>query len=163
METWQRLDYFPNYSVSDQGRVRNDKTGRILTQVVNQQGIPSVSLYRDGKQHRLSVIRLVAHSFLTPHPYEAFDTPINLDGDRLNNAVTNLLWRPRWFAMAYHKQFRHPRHYHDDPIEEIHTGERFNNVWEVAKKYGLIAVEVKVSTITHRTVWPTSQSFRLVN
>lgn len=78
-----------NYSVSDDGQVRNDKTNRILSQST-QQDYKHVTLSIDGKQKRMRVHRLVAEVFL--------DNPQNKpyvnhkDGNRGNNSVENLEW-----------------------------------------------------------------------
>ena len=66
-----------------------------------------VGLFRDQEQYKRSVALLVAKAFLK-QPSEFFDTPINLNGDRLDNQVINLMWRPRWFAIKYNRQFREP-------------------------------------------------------
>ena len=37
-EIWKDIEDFPNYEVSDQGRVRNKKTGHILSPVPDKDG-----------------------------------------------------------------------------------------------------------------------------
>ncbi len=101
-EIWRPIEAFPGYSVSDHGRIRADKSGRILQLNLNQYGLVQVGLMREGVQYHRSVPLLVARAFLEP-PFEPFDTPINLDGDRHNNHVDNLVWRPRWFAIRYNQ------------------------------------------------------------
>lgn len=145
MEDWKNLDKygFIDYSVSDHGNVRNDITGRILKQSATQSGGIKVGMIRDGKQHTVSVAKLVASSFL-PNEYDPsiYDTPINKDGNRSNNSVDNLIWRPRWFAMQYHLQFIHNRYWCDGPIEVIETNERFLNSYDIAVTYGLLAKDI---------------------
>ena len=99
-ERWTPIEHFLDYEVSDQGRIRSRLTDRILSLNPNQFGVIQVGMMRDSEQRHRSVPLLVAKAFL-PEPGGAFDTPINLDGDRTNNAVENLLWRPRWFAIKY--------------------------------------------------------------
>lgn len=170
MEDWREITEFQGYSVSDCGRVRNDQTGRILVLQLNQTGVPNVGLvkrpYLDSPsiQTKRSVALLVASTFLTPHPQETFDTPINLDGDRLNNHVNNLMWRPRWFAIRYFDQFRrrNMRWGFETPIEETKTGEVFENSWEATLKYGLLDQDVYIATLNRTYVWPTYQTFRVL-
>ena len=135
-EHWETIEHFPEYSVSDHGRIRTDKTGRILALNENQFGLLQVGLMRDGEQKHRSVPLLVAKAFIPQSP-GPFDTPINLDGDRHNNHVSNLAWRPRWFAIKYNQQFRYP--YENPilaPVVELKTGEVSENSTECAKRYG---------------------------
>ena len=104
-ERWAPIEGFPLYEVSDQGRVRNVKTGHIKIPQINQAGIVNVLLVARGEQSRRSVAVMVAEAFLPEPPQTWNATPINMDGDRTNNWVDNLEWRPRWFAIRYHQQF----------------------------------------------------------
>lgn len=161
-ERWKQIELFPEYSVSDHGRVRSDKTGRILSLSQNQYGLVNVGLMRDGVQHHRSVPLLVARAFL-PQETGPFDTPINRDGDRHNNHVNNLLWRPRWFAIRYNQQFKYP---FDNPIliplEDVKTGEICENSFECAKQFGLLEKDLVASIQSRTYVWPTYQQFRIV-
>lgn len=160
-ETWRTIDLFPEYSVSNFGNVRSNKSGRILSTSPNQYGVVQVGLMKDGVQYHRSVPLLVAKGFLPIHP-GPFDTPINLDGDRLNNHVDNLVWRPRWFAIRYNRQFRHPTDMRiDRPIVDIKTGEISNGSLECAKRYGLLEEEIAIAILNKTYVWPTYQEFRI--
>lgn len=161
-EHWILIEDFPDYSVSDWGRVRTDKTGRILSQSQTQWGLMNVGMMRDGIQYHRSVPLLVANAFLPIRP-DPFDTPINLDGDRRNNHVDNLVWRPRWFAVKYNRQFRYP--YHNPivhPLVDTKTGEVSSNSFEAAKRYGLLEEDLVISILTRTYVWPTYQEFSLL-
>lgn len=161
-EHWQPIRLFPEYSVSDHGRIRADKSGRILALNENQYGVLQVGMMRDGEQRHRSVPLLVAKAFL-PEPGGPFDTPINLDGDRRNNHVDNLAWRPRWFAIRYNQQFRYP---YDNPISspisDLKTGEISYNSFECAKRYGLLERDVVLSIVNRTYVWPTYQQFGVI-
>lgn len=182
-EHWKSIDLFPDYSVSDHGRIRTDKSGRILLLSVNQFGVVQVGLMRTTQrtvfvedesgalrkeivyeriQRHRSVPLLVAKAFLPEEP-GPFDTPINLDGDRYNNHVDNLAWRPRWFAIKYNRQFRHP--YHNsifNPIVDLETGEVSENSFECAKRYGLLEEDLVLSILNRTYVWPTYQRFGII-
>jgi hypothetical protein len=143
MERWLQIDEFPVYSVSDQGRVRNDYTGRIMTLLTNDAGVVVVYLVRDGKQSSRGVAKLVATHFLPHNTNDIFDTPMHLDGDRTNNAAENLIWRPRWYAFKYHQQFdRYRRPYVDCPIIETQTGTIFANSWEATVTLGILETDI---------------------
>lgn len=162
MENWREIDSFPGYSVSDQGRVRADKSGRILSLSENQYGLIHVGLMKDHVQYHRSVPLLVARAFL-PQDKELFDTPINLDGDRHNNRLENLLWRPRWFAIRYNQQFRQP---FENPINsrivDLKTGEVSENSLQCAQRYGLLEQDLVLSILNRTYVWPTYQEFGIV-
>lgn len=48
-EQWKRAPEFPGYEVSDQGRIRNVKTGRVLRAHRGLNGYLQVKLVRDGR------------------------------------------------------------------------------------------------------------------
>jgi NUMOD4 motif len=162
LEVWKTIDDFPEYAVSDHGRVRSNKSGRILSLNDNQFGVVQVGLMRDGVQYHRSVPLLVAKAFLT-QPHEAFDTPINLDGNRRNNRVENLTWRPRWFAIRYNQQFRH---YYPNPIRakiiDLETREISESSFECACRYGLLERDLVLSILNRTYVWPTYQKFGIL-
>lgn len=160
-EEWVIIEAFPNYSISNYGRVRTNFSGRILVTYQNQSGLLQVGLMHNGQQKHRSVPLLVAKGFI-PQDEELFDTPINLDGDRLNNCVDNLAWRPRWFAIKYHQQFSLPYpNAINFPIEDIKTGELTANSFECAKRYGLLERDIVLSIHERTYVWPTYQIFRV--
>lgn len=161
-ELWQSIENFPEYSVSSYGRVRADRSGRILALSMNQYGLVQVGLMRGGVQYHRSVPLLVAKAFI-PEPPGPFDTPINLNGDRRNNHVDNLAWRPRWFAIKYNQQFRWP--YHNSimaPVVNLKTGEISENSLECAKENGLLEEDLVLSILNRTYVWPTYQEFGIL-
>jgi len=162
MSEWRLIESFPGYSVSDDGQVRNEKTERILSLLVNQCGVVSVSLMRDHIQYKRSVSILVAEAFLEDKPQPSFVSPINLDGDRSNNTVENLRWRPRWFAVKYFRQFKSGRISCRRRIEDIDTHQEFNSSWDAATKFGLLDAEILIAMRHNIYVWPTFQRFRII-
>lgn len=162
MENWKRIRDFPKYSVSDHGRIRSEKTGRIMALSQNQYGVVCVGLMRDGQQYHRSVPKLVAEAFV-PHPRGPFDTPINLNGDRWNNHVDNLMWRPRWFAVLYNRQFSYRYEYPiTKPIQDIKTGEVYEHSGICAITNGLLEKDVVLSILNRTYAWPTYQEFRIL-
>lgn len=103
MERWSPIAEFPGYSVSTLGNVFNDEDEHPITVSVNQFGIPHVGLTKDGRQYRRGLAHLVAKTFIR-NPNERFDTPINLNGNRMDCRVDNLAWRSRWFAIEFFRQ-----------------------------------------------------------
>lgn len=164
-EKWIPIEEFPGYSVSDFGRVRNDHTGRILVHTKTQDGHVKIGLVKDGTQYARSLALLVAQHHLEKPPESGslFDTPINLDGDRENNHAFNLMWRPRWFALKYHRQFQdEARKGYKVPIQVLGTGEIYPNSMAAATRYGILA-EDTVKAVMHNTyVFPTYQKFKVM-
>ena len=159
---WARIPNFPDYSVSSHGEVRNDEMLHLLKPSTNQYGVAFVGLVRDRIQYKRGLARLVANAFLPQGPV-AFDTPINLDGDRLNCDVENLMWRPRWFAIQYHQQFRAPyRNHVNVPLRDIESGEVHPTSYDAAIRYGLLERDLVLSMLNSTWVWPTYQRFEIV-
>jgi len=90
MEHYKQIKDYENYSVSNYGRIRNDKTGRILKPRKDLCGYLYVGLYKNGVRKMLKVHRLVANAFI-PNP-ENKRTVNHIDGNKINNFVENLEW-----------------------------------------------------------------------
>jgi len=162
MEVWRPILEFPRYSVSDKGRVRNDESGRIMRLSMNQYGVLTVGLMYCGTQFRRSVPLLVANEFV-PGGTETFDTPICMDGDRFNVRANNLIWRPRWFAVKYNRQFVEPYPYPiRRPIRNIVTGEAFPDSTEASKWYGILEEDLVESIDLRTYVFPLFQEFEIL-
>ena len=89
MERWSPI---PNthYSISSEGRVRNDETNKMKSMDATSDGYHKVDLYSNGKRTSVRVHRLVAEAFI-PNPNEL--PQINhIDGNKENNNVKNLEW-----------------------------------------------------------------------
>lgn len=166
MEEWHCLEDigFHGYEVSSLGCIRNLKSQRLVRLSYNQSGLCKVGLIASasGAQVTRSVAPLVASAFLSDPPNERFNTPINVNGDRTNNTVDNLMWRPRWFAVKYHAQFHNNRRGYSVPIVEVNTNEEFETSWEAAIKYGLIDLDIAIAMLNRTYVFPTGQEFRVI-
>lgn len=147
---------FEMYRVSDTGHVFNFD-GRPMTISQNNTGNYYVRLTgEDGIQKSRSVALLVATAFVE-RPSERFNTPIHKDGDPSNNKATNLLWRPRWYAVRYLMQFRTPDGpiAYEHPIFAIDEPKRvFDNMRDLVTTEGLLAEDVLYSIRSGTPVWP---------
>ena len=162
-DNWIPVEGFPGYSINPLGQVSRDSTGRLLVPRYNQYGVPYVGLMREWQQCSRSLPRLVARAFL-PSPSDIFDTPIQIDGDRSNCRADNLMWRPRWYAVLYNRQFEGQRYDRpiNEPVQAIHEQEKFPNSLTAACRYGLLEREVVLSVVNRTPTWPTYQYFELV-
>lgn len=162
VEDWAIIDAFPQYEVSTLGHIRNHKTKRIMLTRLNQYGVVGVKLMKDGTQFHRSVPLLVAATYIRKQNL-AFDTPINLDGDRDNNAVSNLIWRPRWHAVAYGKQFENP---YEQPIlrriVDRQSSVVYENSWHCAVTNGLLESDIVLSIFNNTYAGITFQKFEVL-
>ena len=60
---WKKIDDY-DYSINENGDVRNDKTGRILKVIINTRGYLTVGLYKNGVPKIKKIHRLLARYFL---------------------------------------------------------------------------------------------------
>lgn len=136
MEVWQTIEEFPKYAISPEGHIRNKETERPVKTRQNRQGIVMASLMGPESRLTRSVALMVAQSYLGAPRNSSYNSVIHLDGDRGNCEANNLAWRPRWYAIRYHKMFE------EDPINVSvyidDTGETFGTLREACVKYGLI-------------------------
>lgn len=93
MEQWREIEEFPQYEVSNKGRVRNGKTKRILRTNLDEKGRERLILYKGNKQYSRKIHRLVADAFCEKY-YDGLDVT-HADGDVRNNDADNLEWRYR--------------------------------------------------------------------
>ena len=90
VETFVKIEGFEKYEVSNLGKVRNIKSGRILKPHLNHNGYLKHHLYRHDKQKELFLHRILAIAFI--------DNPgkkpqVNhIDENKLNNDLSNLEW-----------------------------------------------------------------------
>ena len=89
-EEWKKIAEFPNYSVSNMGRVRNDRKNTLMGNSYDSKGYYRVALSKNNKRHARRVHRLVAMAFI-PNPQNK-EQVNHLDGNKTNNVVSNLEW-----------------------------------------------------------------------
>lgn len=88
---WKKIERNPNYSVSDNGVVKNNNSNIIKKPHINKKsGYYIVDLWQNNKAEKVPIHRLVAEAFISnPQNKPTVD---HIDGDRLNNSVNNLRW-----------------------------------------------------------------------
>lgn len=97
-EIWKEIKDFPMYEVSNMGRVKN-QAGEIISQRPTKAGSNYVSISNGDGRSSVIVSGIVAAAFI-PN-YMGLSWVVNLDGDKGNNEVSNLLWMDRIDAINY--------------------------------------------------------------
>lgn len=134
MEKWKLIKDCPNYEASDEGRIKNSKTGRILRTTQNSRGYEQVSLRVNKKYVTKRVHRLVADSF-----YEGDHSELDvnhIDGNKLNNRLSNLEFctRSENIRHAFDTGLKRPSRM--IKVRVIETGEVFESIRECARSIG---------------------------
>lgn len=135
-EIWMPIHDFPKYLINPEGLIKNKQRNTLVKTRQNVQGVVMVNLMREDGRHTRSLALLVAQTYLAPPKNEAYNSLIFLDGDRSNCSALNLMWRPRWYAVRYHKMFE--RDPIDVSVQIDDTGEIFGTLREACVKYGLV-------------------------
>ncbi len=148
--TWSKIDGFYNYSVSNDGLIRNDKRNQVKAQRVNKDGYSVTDIYRDGERFTYRVHRIVANEFLdNPENKEEVN---HIDGDKTNNNVDNLEWVTKSENMKHAYDTGLCLHHasygmlgkknpnggrHGIPIMVVETGEVFESIADCAEALGI--------------------------
>ena len=157
MEEWLPLVGYPGYEASDLGRIRNTQTNTILAISRTGDARPSVALNKNHVQVKRGLSLLICKTFL-PSQRPGFNTPIHLDGDLMNCRASNLVWRPRWFAIQHTSQF-----YKDlgetSAVRNVETRVVYRDVWAVVFAFGVLYNDVVLSIINKTYVFPVMHCF----
>ncbi len=161
-EIWKQIGDFPRYEINNRGEIANIFTGKTMKNRTNGHGILMVDLTKDDGQYTRSVKTLVAREFVDGRN-DIFNTAIQRDGNRENCDATNLVWRPRWFAIEYAKQFRdvHPKVKEYGPIvDEQHL--KYQTLQDAAIVNGALMMDIYMGLFTGQPIFPDWHTFSLM-
>lgn len=135
MEEWRQSNEFPSYDISNEGRVRNRKTGRILKTSISETGRERVSLSESGVSKTKNIDRLVGDVYIPGYKEGMCIT--HKDGDILKSSSDNLQWKTRKeIAHNTYDNGRKQKH-RMKPIRCIETGEAFESITDCSNKMNL--------------------------
>ena len=90
VETFVKIEGFEKYEVSNLGKVRNMKTGKILKPRLHRNGYLMHQFYENNKRKFLYLHRIIAIAFID-NPEEKPQVN-HIDENKLNNDLSNLEW-----------------------------------------------------------------------
>lgn len=97
VENWKPVVSFPDYEVSDMGRVRciKDRKGKpapfFLSMALSAAGRPMITLRNEHGQKARRVDEIVLEAFSGPRPHSDYG-PVPTNGDRADVRADNLSW-----------------------------------------------------------------------
>lgn len=155
-EIWKQVTDFPQYMVSNYGRVKNTKTGRFLNGTVNSRGYIRYDLCDNGKRLVRHGHRLVAEAFLEKE--DGKDCVNHIDGNKLNNRVSNLEWCTQSENMTHAYSVLGVEAYNKKPVRCVETGEIYLSSYEAEYKTGIPNTCInrccnKLRNTTHKLHW----------
>ena len=133
MEEWSKIKRYPNYEISNEGRVRNKNTGHVLSPRTSN-GYHTVNLFNGYGASVKYVHRLVADAFYDGD-HDGLDVN-HLDGCKTNNHVDNLQWctRSENLKHAYEIGVKKPSGANPiRPIRVVETGKVYPTIRECAR------------------------------
>lgn len=123
-EIWKEIQGFEGlYAVSNRGRVKNLKSGRILKNRIDSFGYAMVYIHKgDGKPKNIKVHKLVAKTFI-PNP-DNLPQINHIDECKTNNNVENLEW------LSASQNVRHSAHQYSCNINQLTLDGQFIRQWK---------------------------------
>lgn len=120
---WKYINGFEDYMVSDHGEVFSCILDRKLKKFLSgtRRKYWSVGLKNESKHKHITVHRLVAIAFIPNHRVDSYTDVNHLDGDSLNNHVSNL----EWCDDSINQLHAYATGLHKRPIGEINANAKF--------------------------------------
>ena len=111
MEQWKTIEIdgevYDGYEVSNTGKIRNSKTGKILKTRIGSDGYEMVDIRKNKKQKTIRIHRVVGLMFLENEDNLPYLN--HKDENKLNNHVDNLEWCTAQYNVLYSVESRNPK------------------------------------------------------
>ena len=130
-EVWKQIDDFPEYAVSNLGRVVNLIYDRPVNGVMTQNRYLKVTLRKDGQATQQYVHQLVAQTFFSG--WRRGIRVRHLDGNRGNNSASNLEFVGGAYRLPKRIKFSRIT---SQRVRIIETQEVFRTVYDAADYIG---------------------------
>ena len=162
-EHWKTIPGFPNYEVSDMGRMRSHARGgtRYMRPGRHPKGYMRAALSRDGESHTFAVHRIVLDTFVGPKPagYECD----HINGVRDDNRLENLRWVTPRENSANPISIHRKRYGHwSNRVECMETGEIWSSVSACVRATGISRSAI-VNTCAGRRAQMKGRHYRYVD
>lgn len=128
-ERWKEISGYPNYLISDYGRIHSRTSNLLMRSTPNRYGIHKIRLYNDDGYQDFYVHRLVMRAF--GHKMFEGDQVKHKNDNRSQNHISNLYVVNRKKSLIPRYQ---PVSLRGRPIFVVETGEIFSNARECAYK-----------------------------
>ena len=125
----------PNYDVSDLGRIRNPKTGRIMKTHINRYGYEEINLVSENKKYTKKVDAIVAKTFVDG--YGKGLCVIHKDRNILNSRADNLTYKTRSEISKQSYLDGREQTHRMRPVRCVETGEEWRSIIECSRDTGL--------------------------
>ena len=134
-ETWTSCYDTDDYEVSNTGRIRNARTGRVLKTQIDKRGRERVVIYVNGMRRYKFVHKIVAEAFLK----ENLDDKdvYHIDCDKTNNRIDNLLVGERSNSIHNAKEHGLYESKRKKPLIVVETGKAYDSITECSKDIGI--------------------------
>ena len=130
MEEWRTITDFPDYEVSNQGRVRRIwKSGKKLRKFSKSAGYNRVDLWKNAECNIKLVHRLVAEAFI-PNPENKPEVD-HINRKRSDNRIENLRWNT---SFENHENMDNP----------TNTGEKYVTISEYKRCLKKVSLTIPV-------------------
>lgn len=139
VEKWKTIEGYPDYQVSNMGRVKSLKYGneRILKPNKTKYGYLQVKLCNYVKKKDVLVHRLVAYAFVQNE--SLFNTEINhLDENKENNCASNLEWTDRKYNCNYGTRIERVSKAISTPVKCLETGVVYASTRDIERQLGFL-------------------------
>lgn len=141
MEEWRDVQGYEGlYQVSDQGRVRNVRRGRILKPHIVGAGYAQTTLSDRGSRRYLLIHRLVAQAFI-PNP-ESKPQINHKNGIKTDNRVENLEWCTLSENLLHRHRVLHQQGGCPKQVVCLENGRTYPSIKDAAQALGVGRVSV---------------------